>query len=459
MSGAEDRSKTRAVVVRPVLSGGMQDRRAPERALEEAVGLAAAIDLDVVHADCLFINRPRPATLLGTGHIDKLRGIAENDPSAELLIVDGTLTPVQHRNLERELKLKVLDRTALILEIFGERAETREGALQVELAHLTYQRSRLVRSWTHLERQRGGAGFLGGPGERQIESDRRQLAEKIARLKKKLEDVKRTRNLQRRQRKRAPHPVIALAGYTNAGKSTLFNRLTDAHVGAEDLLFATLDPTMRAVDLPSQTRVIFSDTVGFISDLPTQLVAAFRATLEEVLEADIILHVRDISHEDSDAQRADVLDVLDELGIGEGDTRPVIEVWNKIDLLPGGERQILENIMQTRNDDALGTIHSPHIRLVSAVSGEGLDELYLLIDQLLTARHKTVTALLPSGDGAAIAWLYANGDVLETEQSGDKLMITVRLSAKSAGQFEKQFTHGLEPVDEHTDEIGQGHVA
>ncbi len=315
-------------------------RARPKPRLEEAVGLAAAINLNVLEAGVISVVQPRPSTLLGGGKVDDVRALLDSyEQRPALVIIDGALTPVQHRNLETAWNVKVLDRTALILEIFGERAQTAEGRLQVELAHLDYQRSRLVRSWTHLERQRGGAGFLGGPGERQIESDRRALDDKIVRLRKKLEDVKRTRSLQRARRKRAPHPVVALVGYTNAGKSTLFNRLTQASVKAQDLLFATLDPTMRAIDLPSGVRVILSDTVGFISDLPTQLVAAFRATLEEVLEADIIVHVRDIAHEDTEAQRDDVITVLEELGVKDGDGRPVIEALNKIDLLDEEDRE------------------------------------------------------------------------------------------------------------------------
>ena len=288
-----------------------KDLRHADARLAEAVGLAEAIELNVVHTETVKLTKRRPATLLGQGTVDRLREMLDtSEPRPALIIIDRALSPVQHRNLEKSWDVKVLDRTALILEIFGARAQTKEGRLQVELAHLTFQRSRLVKSWTHLERQRGGAGFLGGPGERQIESDRRVLAEKITRLKGQIGQVRRTRNLQRAQRKKAPHPVVALVGYTNAGKSTLFNRLTEASVYEADQLFATVDPTMRAVDLPSATRIILSDTVGFISQLPTQLVAAFRATLEEVNEADLILHVRDIAHEDSEAQKKDVFDVL-----------------------------------------------------------------------------------------------------------------------------------------------------
>ena len=341
-----------AIVIHPAINGAEFSVRDPEARLEEAVGLSAAIDLEIVDAFVIPVTNPRPATLIGSGKVDEIIALLDGfETRPDLVIVDGALTPVQHRNLEKEFNTKVLDRTALILEIFGARAQTAEGRLQVELAHLDYQRSRLVRSWTHLERQRGGAGFLGGPGERQIESDRRALAEKIVRLKKKLDEVTRTRTLQRAKRKRAPHPVVALVGYTNAGKSTLFNRLTRADVMAQDMLFATLDPTMRAIDLDTGTRVILSDTVGFISDLPTQLVAAFRATLEEVLEADIIVHVRDIAHVDSEAQRQDVLDVLAELGVDGDDERPVIEALNKTDLLNAEERQDLRIFSAARFDE------------------------------------------------------------------------------------------------------------
>lgn len=438
------KGRTRAVVIH-------LDRRAPsgpndrtaEARLEEAVGLAAAIDLDIVAAEILRVAEPRPATLIGSGKVDQVRlALDVQDPRPELVIIDGVLSPIQHRNLERAWEIKILDRTALILEIFGDRAQTSEGRLQVELAHLTYQKSRLVRSWTHLERQRGGAGFLGGPGETQKEVDRRILTEKIDKLKRQLEDVRRTRTLQRAKRKRAPHPIVALVGYTNAGKSTLFNRLTRSQVAAKDLLFATLDPTMRAVDLDSATRVIVSDTVGFISDLPTQLVAAFRATLEEVLEADIILHVRDASHEDSEAQREDVLGVLRALGLDEEDERPVIEVMNKIDRLDPDDAAALTMSCRAARYGAEATLYEPSRVAVSAITGAGLDNLVVEIDRLLTAGYSVYRASAPAEAGAARAWLHAHGQVIETEDAG----MTVRLSDQAAGQFRKAFDAPLTPA-------------
>jgi GTP-binding protein HflX len=412
--------------------------RSAEGALEEAMSLTRAIGIVAVRGEVVNLHEARPATFLGQGKVAEFGQWLEAQDDVKLIIVNTQLSPVQHRNLERAWNAKVLDRTQLILEIFGERASTKEGTLQVALAHLTFQRSRLVRSWTHLERQRGGAGFLGGPGERQIESDRRILAEKIDRLKGELEEVRRTRTLQRRKRKRAPSPVIALVGYTNAGKSTLFKRLTGEETFAEDLLFATLDPLMRQIELPSGADAILSDTVGFISDLPTTLVAAFRATLEEVLEADIVVHVRDISHPESDAQRKDVLDVLTELGLTEESEAVFIEAWNKIDAVEGSAD--LRIAAQARAEVAEGTPADPLTVAISAVSGEGVEELARLIDEELTAmREEHIFTLRPEA-GEAAAWLYRHGDVVADESGeGGARTIRVRLEARDVGRFEKEF--------------------
>ncbi|MCM8739234.1 GTPase HflX [Azospirillum sp. A1-3] len=395
----------RALVLHPVLRGTETDR-SPEASLEEAVGLAAAIDLDVAQAAIVKVNQPRPATLLGGGAIEQyaklIEGAREEGEAIDLVIVDHALTPVQQRNLERALKAKVIDRTGLILEIFGARARTHEGQLQVELASLSYQKSRLVRSWTHLERQRGGFGFLGGPGESQLELDRRLIGNRIVKIKRELDDVRRTRGLHRKARAKVPYPVVALVGYTNAGKSTLFNRMAGAEVFAKDLLFATLDPTMRQVVLPSGRKVILSDTVGFISELPTHLVAAFRATLEEVQSADIILHVRDIAHPDTEAQKADVEAILADLGIDPERDPRVVEVANKIDLLDGADLDaVLARAGRTGNACA-----------VSAATGGRLDTLFRILDDRMTAGRELVELDVAHGDGATLAWLYAHGEVV-----------------------------------------------
>ena len=382
--------------------------RTPQARLEEAVGLATAIDLDVRASGVVPVPQPKPATLFGSGKVEELAGLVRAE-EAELVIVDHPLTPVQQRNLETAWNAKVLDRTGLILEIFGERARTREGRLQVEVAHLVYQRSRLVRSWTHLERQRGGFGFLGGPGETQIETDRRLLSERIDVIRKELEQVRRTRALHRKSRQRVPYPAVALVGYTNAGKSTLFNALTGAAVLAQDILFATLDPTIRALALPGGSKAVLSDTVGFISDLPTALVAAFRATLEEVQEADLILHVRDIADEASASQRADVNAVLADLGIdAEAEPDRLLEVWNKADLLDPLARQRAEN--EAARHGAI---------LVSAVSRFGLDTLRAEIERRLNRRRQTVEITIEPQEGALSNWIYENCEVIARTDLGD----------------------------------------
>lgn len=402
--------------------------RLPAARLEEAVGLTAAIALDVIDAIEAPVDRIRPNTWLGSGKVDEIRLLVEMD-HIDVVIMNCALSPVQQRNLEREWKTKVIDRTGLILEIFGERAATREGRLQVELAHLTYQKGRLVRSWTHLERQRGGAGFLGGPGETQIETDRRIISEKIVRLKRELETVTRTRELHRRNRRKVPHPIVALVGYTNAGKSSLFNRLTKAEVLAADLLFATLDPTMRGIKLPSGRQIILSDTVGFVSDLPTHLVAAFRATLEEVLEADIIVHVRDVAHPESEAQKADVMAVLADLGVSETEVDArMIEVLNKIDLLDAEDRQGLSNLAH----------RIPEVLPLSALTGEGTERLLALLDEKLGKQREFLELEVDLADGAAIAWLYAHGEVVAREDRDGMAHLTVGLDPADRGRFEKR---------------------
>jgi len=417
---------SRTLVVHPAKTGSDQGRL-PEGRLAEAVGLAQAIDLDIVAAETVPLSRPRPATLLGSGTVDRLAELVKEREIA-LAVMDCHLSPGQQRNLEKILNAKVIDRTGLILEIFGARARTREGTLQVELASLTYQKSRLVRSWTHLERQRGGFGFLGGPGETQIEADRRMIGERIVKLKKELAEVKRTRELHRKARKRVPYPIVALVGYTNAGKSTLFNRLTDAEVLAKDQLFATLDPTMRLLKLPSGRPVILSDTVGFVSDLPHELVAAFRATLEEVLEADLIVHVRDIAHPDSEAQAADVETVLRDLGLAEAVDRGLLEAWNKIDLLDGHRAE--EVLNQARREKSVTTL--------SAVTGEGAGLLLNRLDEMLAAERVMLSLDIRLEDGAALAWLYQHGEVVKRTDDEECAHLLVRLDPIDAGRFEQR---------------------
>lgn len=443
--------RERCIVVHPEVGVDEPDGREREARLEEAVGLAMAIDLDIAHAEAFTIKRPKPATLIGGGVVERISNVldelhhADEEAPKPVIIVDAQLTPVQQRNLERAWEAKVLDRTGLILEIFGARARTREGRLQVDLAQLTYQLGRLVRSWTHLERQRGGVGFMGGPGETQIETDRRLIRQRIDKLKKDLADVSRTRDLHRSARRRVPHPVIALVGYTNAGKSTLFNRLTEADVVAKDQLFATLDPTMRGLKLPSGRNAIISDTVGFVSNLPHELVQAFHATLEEVIEADVIVHVRDVAHPDTEAQKADVLKVMAELHVvpagpaandDDATSKPVVEALNKIDLLDDEQREFVTNRARFGNQTAVP---------ISAWSGQGCAELLDVVDDILTRHYLSRHIALPFENGAALAWLYERAEVLSREDDEDGVHLELRIAPDVAARFEQKFDTPLQP--------------
>jgi GTPase len=439
---ADDRGgsdETRALVVHVEPKGratsGATDRL-PESRLAEAVALTRAIGLRIEHSLIVPLAVPKPATLIGTGKVAEIAKLAK-DLETGLIIVNAQLSPIQQRNLEREWGAKVLDRTGLILEIFGERASTKEGTLQVELAHLQYQKSRLVRSWTHLERQRGGFGFLGGPGESQIEADRRLIQERISKIERQLEDVVKTRALHRKGRARVPYPIVALVGYTNAGKSTLFNKLTSANVLAKDLLFATLDPTMRTISLPHSRKIILSDTVGFISDLPTSLIAAFRATLEEVLEADVILHVRDMNHDESEPQAKDVLQVLDHLGLGEGKREHLVEVWNKADLLEPIDHASLEAAASRREDCVL----------VSSLEGTGIEHLLAMIEARLGGSADQYEVTLKPDDGKGLAWFHERAEVLSRrDATTGSIKLRVRMSEDRAGQAKATYGKALKKL-------------
>ena len=437
-------AKTRALVIGPYLSdraaayaNGERTMRSHEARLLEAEGLALAINVELVGGELILLSQIKPATFLGKGKVEDIAARVK-DEEIDLVVVDCALSPVQQRNLEKAFGAKVIDRTGLILEIFGERARTREGALQVELAHLTYQKSRLVRSWTHLERQRGGFGFLGGPGETQIETDRRLIQERMTRIERDLEGVKKTRGLHRKSRRDVPFPIVALVGYTNAGKSTLFNKMTNADVFAKDLLFATLDPTLRGLKLPHGGRIILSDTVGFISELPTMLVSAFRATLEEVLEADVILHVRDIAHEDADAQGADVAKILGELGVDAQDHDRLIEVWNKLDALDENERERVQNSAARRPEDERPSV-------VSALTGEGIDGLLQAIETRLARGRLLLSVPLDAADGEGQAWLHAHTEVLAREMDEEGApAFQVRIAPEGLERLRRRFPQAME---------------